>query len=75
MCVTMCSLVMSPFSRDVVKIEIDSYSQYQQCFNLLTMYTLTVFNGAWFLDGRTSILVLSVKTSFFKQFCMYITYA
>ena len=53
MCVTMCSLVMSPFSRDVVKIEIDSYSQYQQCLNLLTMYTLTVFNGAWFLDGRT----------------------
>ena len=31
-CVTMCSLVMSPFSRDYMKTEIDKL-KYQQCFN------------------------------------------
>ena len=29
---TMCSLVMSPFSRDYMKTEIDQL-KYQQCFN------------------------------------------
>ena len=32
-CVTMCSLVMSSFSRDFKKTEI-GYLKYQQCFNL-----------------------------------------
>ena len=31
-CVTMCSLVMSTFSRDYMKTEIDQI-KYQQCFN------------------------------------------
>ena len=31
-CVTMCSLVMSPFSRDYMKMEIEQL-KYQQCLN------------------------------------------
>ena len=50
----MCSLVMSPFSRDYMKTEIDQI-KYQQCFNLFTRVQNS--HNAWFLDGRTSILV------------------
>ena len=47
----MCSLVMSFFSRDYIKREI----KYQQCFNMLAR--VQYLHSAWFLDGRTSILV------------------
>ena len=50
----MCSLVMSLFSRDYIKMEIDQL-KYQQCFNLLAR--VQQLYSAWFLDGRTSILV------------------
>jgi len=53
-CVTMCSLVMSLFLRDYIKTETDL--KYQQCFNLLTRVQYS--HSAWFLDGRTSVLVL-----------------
>ena len=45
-CVTMCSLVISLFSRDFIKtvINVLKYVQYS--------------HSAWFLDGRTSILAL-----------------
>ena len=47
---------MSLFSRDYIKMEID-YLKYRQCFNLLkcVQYLLS----AWFLDGRTSTLVIA----------------
>ena len=51
----MCSLVMSPFSRDYMKTEIDQI-KYQQCFNRFTRVQNS--HSAWFLDGRTSILVI-----------------
>ena len=51
----MCSLVMSLFSCDYIKMEIDYVIKYQQCFNLLT--SVQYLHSAWFLDGRTSILV------------------
>ena len=56
----MSSLVMSLFSCDYIKTEID-YIKYQQCFNLLAR--VQYLHSAWFLDGRTSILVpISNKT-------------
>ena len=55
----MCFLVMSHFSRDYMKTEIDQL-KYQQCFNLLTCVRNS--HSAWFLDGRLSILV---KTEMF----------
>ena len=45
----MHSLVMSPFSCDFIKTDVD----YQQCFNS---------HGARFLDGRTSLLVFPNQT-------------
>ena len=55
----MCSLVTRSFSRDLKKTEIDLF-KYKQCFNLINNY-LNVYSiyshSAWFLDGRTSILV------------------
>ena len=65
--VTMCSLVMSLFSCDYMKTEIDQL-KYQQCFNWFTCVQNShryqpCFNwfkcvqnshSAWFLDGRTS---------------------
>ena len=56
---TMCSLVMSPFSRDYMKTEIDQI-KYQQCFNCFTRAQNS--HSAWFLDGRTSILVMFICT-------------
>ena len=50
----MCSLMMSLFSRDYIKTEIDQL-KYQQFFNLITCVQYS--QSAWFLDGRTSILV------------------
>ena len=50
MCITMCSLVMSLFSRDYIETEL---IKCQQCFNLLT--SVQYSHGAWFLDGGTSI--------------------
>ena len=50
----MCSLVMSLFSHDYIKTDLS-------ISNVLT-YVLTSVQysyGAWFLDGRTSILVLA----------------
>ena len=58
----MCSLVMSLFSRDYIKKEIDQL-KYQQCFNLLT--SVQYSHSAWFLDGRTSILVIYVIDPYF----------
>ena len=49
----MCSLVMSLFSRDYIKTEIDQL-KYRQCFNLQE------YHSAWFLDGRTSIFVVGI---------------
>ena len=46
----MCSLVMSLFSRDYIKMEMDQL-KYQQCFNLLAR--VQQLHSAWFLDGRT----------------------
>ena len=42
MCGTMCSLVMSPFSHDYIYENRNTVDllKYQQCFNLLTMYTV-----------------------------------
>ena len=49
-------LVMSPFSRNYMKTEIHQL-KYQQCFrNIFTC--VQNLHSAWFLDGRTSILVL-----------------
>ena len=45
-CVTMCPLVMSPFSRDYRLIKV-----------LTVLYMCTVFTQSLVLDGRTSILV------------------
>ena len=59
----MCSLVMSLFSRDYIKTEI----KYQQCFNLLAR--VQYLHSAWFLDGRTSILV-SLNLNHFNMVCM-----
>ena len=42
----MCSLVMSPFSRDYMKTEIDQI-KYQQCFNWFTRVQNS--HSAWFL--------------------------
>ena len=53
-CITKCSLVMSPFSRDYMKTEIDQL-KYQQCFNWFTC--VQNLHSAWFLDGRTSFLI------------------
>ena len=52
MCITMCSLVMSLFLRDYIKTEIE----YQQCDDVLKCVQYS--HSAWFLDGRTSILVI-----------------
>ena len=49
----MRSLVMSPFSCDYMKTEIDSLKYIQQCFNLLTCARYS--HSPWFLDGKTSI--------------------
>jgi len=49
----MHSLVMSPSSHDFIKMDIDKL-KYQQCFNS---------QSAWFLDGRTSILVMNGNLS------------
>ena len=50
----MCSLVMSLFSRDYIKTEIDQL-KYQQCFNFLKCVQYS--HSTWFLDDRTPILV------------------
>ena len=52
----MYSLVMSPFSHDFTKMEVNLL-KYQQCFNLIDNF-LNIYSIHWFLDGRTSILVL-----------------
>ena len=57
MCVTMCSLVMSPFSCDYMKTEIDQLN-YQQCFDYFTCVQNS--HSAWFLDGRTSSLIIII---------------
>ena len=57
----MCSLVMSPFSRDYMKTEIDQL-KYQQCFEWFTC--VQNLHSAWFLDGRTSILAMRVINLF-----------
>ena len=44
-CVTMCSLVMSLFSHDYIKMKIDQL-KYQQCFNLLTSVQFS--HSTWF---------------------------
>ena len=49
--VTKYTLVMSPFSHNFIKTKIDY--NYNHCFNS---------HSAWFLDGRTSIHVFTVKT-------------
>ena len=56
-CVTMCSLEMSLFSRDYIKAEID-YLKYQQCINLLT--SVQYSHSAWFLDGRTAVAITDI---------------
>ena len=61
----MCSLVMSLFSRDYMKTEIDQI-KYQQCFNWLTRVQNS--QSAWFLDGRTSILVAITPSNFYDLF-------
>ena len=53
----MCPLVMILFSREYIKMEIDKL-KYQQCFNLLT--SVQYSHSAWFLDGRTLILVVLI---------------
>ena len=55
---TMCSLVTSPFSRDYIKMEIE----YQEWFSVLTCVQYS--HSAWFLDGRTSIVVYMVMENF-----------
>jgi len=45
---------MSLFSCDYIKTQIDSL-KYQQCFNLLAKVQYS--HSAWFLDGKTSLLV------------------
>ena len=50
----MYSLVMSLFSRDYIKTEIDQL-KYQQYFNLQEYSNHTV--PGFYVDGRTSILV------------------
>ena len=50
--VTMCFSMMSLFSRDNIKVEIDYVIKASAMFKLA--YKSTVF--AWFLDVRTSIL-------------------
>ena len=50
----MCSLLMSLFSHDYIKMEIDLL-KYHPCFNLLTCVQYSL--STWFLDGWTSILV------------------
>ena len=52
----MCSLVMSPFSHDYMKTKIDQL-KYQQCFDWFTCEQNS--HSAWFLDGKTSILVIN----------------
>ena len=63
----MCSLVMDLFSCDYIKVEIDSL-RYQQCFNLLKCIQYS--NSAWFLDGRTSLLVTTYN-SHYKKYKLY----
>ena len=46
---TKFSLVMSPFSRDVIKTE---KTKYQHCFNS---------QSVWLLDGRTSLTMEAVE--------------
>ena len=58
LCITMCSLVMSTFSGDFIKMEIEQL-KYQQCFNLFTCVQYS--HSTWFLDGRTSILVITLN--------------
>ena len=55
LCVTMFSLVMTLFSHDYIKTEIDQL-KYQLSFSLITCIQYS--HSAWILDGRTSILVL-----------------
>ena len=50
----MCSLVMSPFSCDLIK-KANTQLRHLQC--LINKYMCAVLHSAWFLDGRTSILV------------------
>ena len=50
----MCSLVMSLLSHDYIITEIDQL-KYRQPFNLITCVQHS--HSAWFLDGRTPILV------------------
>ena len=68
-CIT---IAMSLFSRDYIKTE----RKYQQCFNLLT--SVQYSHSAWFLDGRTSILVIgnthdrnAVIVVSFRIFCLH----
>ena len=59
---TMCSLVMSLFSHDYIKMEM----KYQQCLTYL--YTCVQYlHSAWFLYGRTSILVSCYSCVIQKQ--------
>ena len=51
-CVTMCSLVMSPFSRDYMKMEIYRPNKVSAMFYLI--YMCTEFTQRLVLDGRTS---------------------
>ena len=64
----MRSLVMSLFSLDYIKMEI-FYLKYWQCFNLLT--SLQYSHSAWFLDGKTSILVNFLLSCMCKE-CTYV---
>ena len=52
-----CYVFLS-FSHDYIKKEID-YIKYQQCFNLLAR--VQYLHRAWFLDGGTSILVITLS--------------
>ena len=61
-CVTMCSLVISLFSRDLYLN--GNRPKYQQCFNLLTR--VQYLHSAWFLNGRTSITSILV---YFYRVC------
>ena len=47
----MCPLVMSPFSHNLLQMQL-------QCVNKVNYYLcLKYLHSGWFLDGRTSILV------------------
>ena len=59
----MCSLVMSPFSHNYIKVQIDC--KYRPCFELLTSVQYSY--STWFLGVRTSMLVCNnlCKNSFY----------